>query len=147
MSEFSPQFPRTVAGADWRTSLVHPEIEAIAKRADHLYRHYGLSEEHRVEMLMRYAYLVEADKAIDRLGKLMSGITLLNDPGIRPARPVGGGATGGEIRDVAVGFALRLADWVQRLEDVYGVTAWRKLDELVNRDEDGNPLRLPGDDI
>lgn len=138
--EFTPQFPRTVAGSEWRAPLIHPEIEAIAKRADHLYREFGLSEDHRVEMLLRYALLAEADKAIVTLSKIASGITLLNDPGIRPARPVSDRASYGEIRDVAIGFALRFSEWVQRLENVYGLTAYRKLGEIVPRDKDGNPL-------
>lgn len=133
-SEFTPKFPRSISGGDFRTPLIHPEVEAIAKRADHLYREFGLSEDHRVEMLLRYGYLVEADRAIDRLSKIVSGITLEDDPGIRPARPISGKQLGGEIRDVAVGFALRMAEWVQRLEDVYGVTAWKRLGEVASRD-------------
>lgn len=146
-SDFTPKFPRTVAGTEWRSPLAHPEIEAIANRVDHLYRNFSLSEDHRAELLLRYAYLAEADKAIDTLGKIASSITLEDDPGIRPARPINGNASGGEIRDAAVGFALRFAAWVQRLEDMYGITAWKRFGEIVNHDEDDNPDPSPGDDI
>ena len=139
MSEFIPKFPRMVAGTEWRAPLLHPEIESIAKRADHLYRNYSLSEEHRSLMLVQYARLVETDNLLDGLGKLVSEISLRNDPGIRPEKPVKGG-NGGEVIDIAVGFALRLEGWVQRLEDHYGLTAWRKFGEVTARDEHGNPI-------
>ncbi|MBR1209469.1 hypothetical protein [Bradyrhizobium sp. JYMT SZCCT0180] len=152
--EFTPQFPRTIARADWRAPLDHPAVEAVAKRLDHLYRNYGLSETHRAEMLVRYALLAEADKLIDALTRSMSMFAgrdmnnePLRDPGIRPAKPVSGGASGGDALNAAVGFALRLAEWLKRLEDLYGVTAWKYLGEIVPRDEDGNPFLSPGDDI
>ncbi|MCA6110465.1 hypothetical protein [Bradyrhizobium cenepequi] len=160
MSEFTPKFPRTVSGAEWRAPLDHPEIEAIAKRLDHLYRNFSLSEAHRAEMIVRYSYLVRADEAIDRLvtsiaefsGSMAADVRPLGDPGIRPKKPTCGGGSAGDGLNAAVGFALRLAAWVQRLEDIYGVTAWRKLGEIVNRDEGevrdargGAPQ--PGDDI
>lgn len=153
MSEFTPQFPRSISGGDYRTPLDRAEIEALAKRLDHLYRNYGLSETHRAEMLVRYALLVEADKAIEALIVSISKFasdgeiaSLLGDPGVRPKKPRGGGSVGSDL-NAAVGFALRLAEWVQRLEDLYGLTAYRKLGEIVNRDEGGNPLLSPGDDI
>jgi hypothetical protein len=129
MTEYKPQFPRTVAGTEWRAPLVHPEIEAIAKRLDHLYRDYSLSETHRAEMLVRYALLADADKAIDTLtasvARFVDSASLpLGDPGIRPKKPRGYGDLGDALK-VAVGFALRVGEWVQRLEDLYGITALR----------------------
>jgi hypothetical protein len=162
MSEFTPQFPRAVAGTEWRAPLNHPEIEAIAKRLDHLYRNFSLSEAHRAEMIVRYSHLVMADEAIDRLvasvAKFNGGVTAdelaLGDPGIRPKKPKRGDGSVSDgddpVRDgirMSVGFALRLAEWTQRLENIYGVTAWKRFGETVNRDEDGNPLVSPGDDI
>ena len=153
MSDFTPKFPRSISGGDYRIPLDHPDIEAVAKRLDHLYRNYGLSETHRAEMIARYALLADADKAIEALiasiAKFASDdqiASLLGDPGIRPKKPRGGGTVGSDL-NVAVGFTLRLAEWVQRLEDVYGVTAWKRFGEIVPRDEDGNPLISPGDDI
>jgi hypothetical protein len=164
-SEFTPKFPRSISGGDYRTPLDHPEIEGVAKRLNHLYRNYGLSETHRAEMLVRYALLAKADKAIDTLtasmakfagdGQLVDSASLpLGDPGIRPKKPLRGGSTGDAL-NAAVGFALRLAEWVQRLEDLYGVTAWKRLGEVVNRDaevydaETGEARGAPhpGDDI
>jgi hypothetical protein len=145
MSEFTPKFPRSISGGDYRTPLDHQDVEAVARRLDHLYRSYGLSEAHRAEMLARYALLAEADKAIDTLiasmarfagdGQLVDNAPLpLGDPGIRPKKPRSGGSTAGDGLNAAVGFALRLAEWVQRLEDLYGVTAWKRFGEIVNRD-------------
>jgi hypothetical protein len=134
---FTPQFPRTVAGTEWRAPLDHPEIEAIAKRLDHLYRNFSLSEAHRAEMLVRYSHLVRADEAIESLVALFAEFSRdmpLGDPGIRPKKPAPVPGSGNTAAQVAVGFVLRMAEWVKRLEDVYGVTAWRKLGETVSRD-------------
>jgi len=167
MSEFTPKFPRSIAGGDHRTPLDHPDVEAVAKRIDHLYRNYGLSETHRAEMLVRYALLAEEDKLIDALtasmarfagdGQLVDSASLpLGDPGIRPKKPLSGGSTAGDALNAAVGFALRMAEWVQRLEDLYGVTAWKRLGEVVNRDGgevydaetgEAHGAPHPGDDI
>lgn len=153
-SDFTPQFPRTVAGTEWRAPLDHPEIEAIAKRLDHMYRNFGLSEAHRAEILARYAHLAKADEAIDSLltstqklsGRDTTDVLPLGDPGIRPKKPRHGNSVG-EGLHLAVGFVRRLAEWVQRLEDTYGVTAWKRFGEIVNHDEDDNPDPSPGDDI
>ncbi|MGB3271339.1 MAG: hypothetical protein WBA66_00380 [Xanthobacteraceae bacterium] len=139
-SDFTPQWPRTVAGADWRAPLYRPELEAIAKRADHLYRTYSLSEEHRAWMLVQYGRLVEADKLIDALSRIMGEISLRNDPGVRPSKPMKHGiGSNSETINGAVGFAPRLADWVQKLEDHYGVTAWREFGHV------GHDVRFPDD--
>lgn len=151
-SEFDPNWPRTVAGTEWRAPLIHPELEAIAKRADHLYRNYSLSEEHRSLMLVQYARLVDADNLLDGLGKIVSDISLRNDPGIRPVKPMKGG-NGGEAVDRTVGFALRLQGWLQRLEDHYGVTFLKRFGEVIDRGDDGEIFDaetgepMPGDDI
>lgn len=125
-SDFTPQFPRTVAGTEWRAPLAHPEIEAIAKRSDHLYRNTGLSEGHRAELLVRYSLLVEADALIKGLGEIARLFSLRNDPGIRPSDPPAKGGCSGEMISVTAGFSLRVSEWIKLLENHYGVTTWRE---------------------
>jgi hypothetical protein len=133
MSEFTPQFPRTVAGTEWRAALSNSDLEAIAMRADHLYRNTGLSEEHRAKLLARYALIVEADALIEELGFVARQFSLQNDPGVRPSKLTKGGS-GGDMIKIAAGFALRLSEWIKLLEDHYGVTAWREFGR-VDRDD------------
>lgn len=122
MSQFDPVFPRTVAGTEWRAPLSNPEIEAIAKRADYLYRYAQLSEDHRALMLVQYGRLIEASMLIDGLGRLLGDVSLRNDPGVRPSKPIKVGiASNVETISMAIGFALRLSEWVKRLEVVYCV--------------------------
>ncbi|MET3841385.1 hypothetical protein [Bradyrhizobium sp. OAE829] len=92
-SEFSPKFPRSIAGGDYRTPLDRPDVEAVAARADHLYRTFSLSDEDRALLIERYAMMA---------------------------------------RDF--GLVFRYRAYVERLENKYGLTALRKLGEIVNRE-------------
>ena len=137
MAGFSPVYPRTISGFDRRSPLEHPELEMIALRMDRLYRDFGLAGTHRGEMLARYALLIEADKALAVLGRVIASITLRDDPGIRPARPAMlGKASTAEVRDFAIGFSLRLAGWIEQLENFYGVTLWQQLGTIEHAGDD-----------
>lgn len=142
--QYTPNFPRAVSGADWRLPLDHPELEAIAKRADHLYRCVSLSEDHRARMLLNYARLIEAEKTVST----MIGESRLDDPGARPAKPISGDGSQGEKIASAIGFAFRFQEWLVRLEDLYGVTAWRIFGQVQNRDDETeDAIPHPGEDF
>jgi hypothetical protein len=136
-SEFSPKFPRSISGGDYRIPLDHPDVEAIAARADHLYRTFSLADEDRARLLARYADIAAASAYL--WGAI--GEKRIEDNGLRPTsrkpctREVATGEhVGGHEIARNIGFIFRYRDYVKRLEDKYGVTAWKLLGEVTNHD-------------
>ncbi|MER8440718.1 hypothetical protein NKH36_33150 [Mesorhizobium sp. M1312] len=111
-SDYSPRFPRSISGNDFRLPLDHPEIEAVGRRADRLYRTAKLSDDERAWLLKKYAGLEVADLYL--MGAL--GDRPLPKTDLRPCRPrLGGGTAGPTIEDHA-GFVTRMLEYVERLE-------------------------------
>ncbi len=155
---FEPKFPRSVSGGDYRIPLDHPDAEAVAKRADRAYREFPLSEDDRARLIARYKDLAEASAYL--WGAI--GDRRIEDNGLRPASiraPVieAAKAEAGHTMARNIGFVFRCRDYVQRIEDVVGFTAYVKFGEIANRDDDGEVYDaetgkaigdpMPGDDI
>lgn len=161
MSNFTPVFPRSVSGGDYRLPLHHPDVEAVATRLSGLYESVSLKPQHRGQALRLYADLIVAD---DGIWNCM-GDAPIEAGDLRPKRPILPEvdikkrvhrvlSDTDEMTAIAfpdlrfgtlVGFVARVSEWVDRLEIAYGVAAYRALGVIVERDADGNPL--PGADI
>ncbi|NKB83744.1 hypothetical protein [Brucella grignonensis] len=61
MSEFTPTWPRSISGHDYRLPLDDEQLEAIAKRLNAIYRKHDLSDESRGLLLKVYSDLVQLD--------------------------------------------------------------------------------------
>ncbi|WP_441256161.1 hypothetical protein AB7Z32_02855 [Bradyrhizobium sp. 482_C4_N1_1] len=154
-SEFTPKFPRSIAGGDYRVPLDHPDVEAIAARADHLYRTFSLSDDDRARLIARYADIAAASEYL--WGAI--GEQRVADNGLRPTsrkpctREVATSETvGGHEMARNIGFVFRYRDYVKRLEDKYGFTAWKRLGEVIRRDDElydasHHSVPKPDDDI
>lgn len=165
MADYTPLFPRSVSGGNFRLPLHHPDVEAVGARLADLYEIVSLKPHHRAQALRGYADLVIAD---DYIWNCMGDAPIEGgiDAGeLRPKRPV---LPEVEVKKrvhhvvtdddtlvmipfpelrfgTLIGFVARVNEWCARVEDAYGVTAFRKLGEIAERDENGN--LLPGDDI
>lgn len=138
MSDFTPKFPRSVCGGDYRLPLYHPDVEAVAARLASLYETVSLTAAQRALALRLYAELAEAD---DDIWHAM-GDDPIDDNGHRPRRSVrplcdrqshAVEMTTNPKFETRVGFVFRVRDWVQRIEDAYGITAYRALGNVVDR--------------
>jgi hypothetical protein len=69
MNEYSPKFPTSVSGKDWRRPLRHPEMEAIGRRAAWLYEHADLSNDERAMLLLGYRELRAGDEIVAQVVK------------------------------------------------------------------------------
>lgn len=138
MPDYTPLFPRSVSGGDYRLPLYHPDAEIVAARLSSLYESVSLKPEHRALALRLYAELVDADAGIwDAMGD-----SPIDDNGKRPRRalppecdrvsPAIEFMTNPKF-ETRVGFVFRVGEWVQRLEDAYGVTAYRSLGDVQDR--------------
>lgn len=160
MPDYTPKFPRTVSGQDYRLPLHHPDVEAVGARLACLYESVSLKPHHRAQALRGYADLVIADDGI---------WNCMGDT------PIEGGVEAGELRPkrpilpeveitkrvhhvmsdddkmipipfpelrfgALIGFVARVNEWCARLENAYGATAYRRLGEIAKRDAAGNPL-------
>lgn len=125
MNRFVPKYPRTVAGRNWRKPLRHPQIEAIGKRADWLYRDCAILEGERSRLLQTYSDLRKADRFLKNA---------LNErplPDVSTAfRPIcfnGWGdentSEAGHMVEIATGYVLRVSEFIAKLEQRYSSKA------------------------
>ncbi|KAB2720950.1 hypothetical protein F9K73_13610 [Brucella intermedia] len=61
MSEFTPKWPHSISGQDYRLPLDNEQFEAMAKRLDAIYRKPTLSDDSRGLLLKVYSDLVMLD--------------------------------------------------------------------------------------
>ncbi|HEV2897372.1 MAG TPA: hypothetical protein VGX71_05925 [Pseudaminobacter sp.] len=113
--DYSPRFPRSISGNEYRPPLDHPDIEAVGRRADRLYRTAPLTDDERPLLLKKYDGLKAADLFLT--GRLDE--RPLPETDLRPVRPWSGDGLAGSVTEYHVGFVARTREYVERLERRY----------------------------
>lgn len=150
-SDYAPKFPRAVNGGDWRAPLDHPEVEAIGKRADRLYRTVSLADEDRAMLIKIYAELASTDSWLSRT----IGERVLPETTVRPRSSSRPGWDDRAVPDIEwrVGFVARAGAYVERLEQRHAeaLDVVLRPAHAVERVKpvlvDDTPDMGPGDDI
>lgn len=123
MHDFTPRFPRSVSGRDFRVPLDHPDIEAIARRIDRLYRAAPLTNEDRGRLLKIYEGLEQVDYCLARrLRTQRLPITDLSPLFWDDDRYPTSDAWGCDGVEAKAGWVWRVHDFVERLERRYDPT-------------------------
>lgn len=148
MNDYSPKFPRSVSGREYRKPFDHPDIEKLGKQADRLYRNAPLSDDERAQLLKIHADLAIADRQMTADNKILPLISG-DSTAFRAWRP--GHNTGCTLGDMIAhntGFVSRSAAWLRRVERK---RVGSGIEDEVFSAETGAPAvsddRDPGEDI
>lgn len=117
LKEYTPIYPRSVSGKKYRLPLNHPQIEAIAARADAVYRG-TLTDHERGTLLKLYRHLKHTGRSIYR----REGEKSLPKTEVRPKslNVKASDLVGCGPWEIEAGFIWRISEYVERLERKYG---------------------------
>lgn len=114
--DYSPRFPRAVNGKDWRPALDHPGIEAIARRADCLYR-AAMPDDMRGLLIKKYQELEKADRYLAR--RLRDEPVWITELRPRFWNDALGAECNRDRSETVCGFVWRVLEFIESLERKY----------------------------
>ncbi|SDP38317.1 hypothetical protein SAMN04488061_2790 [Filomicrobium insigne] len=133
MSNFTPKFPRSVSGRDWRKPLDGNDFEQLAERMDRLYSTVELSVYERAMLLKVYEGLVVLDKRWARVTwTRLSNVTVMKPYPAAPWEP--GCYCNGDRDTHDAGFFWRIVEYVERLEVKHGSGKAQTVDRVEASD-------------
>lgn len=113
--DFTPVFPRSISGKQFRLPLTHERIEGIGLRADRAYQQFSLTDAERSSLIKAYSGLKAVDRSIaaDHVGDIFAVSPTL------PLEPWKGDGISGEVISHNVLYCERVRVFIDALERKY----------------------------